>query len=185
MQRLILLMSISMSLTGCANIKPQDYQGSTPSFVLEEYFSGHTKAWGIFQKRNGQVSRQFQVDIVGEWDGENLVLTEDFRFRDGEQSQRVWHIRKIDPHRYEGRADDVDGIAQGTQYGQALQWEYTLVIDVEGKTYKVKMDDWMYLQDDGVLINRTRISKFGFRVGEITIVFRKDDDQKQPGRDKT
>ena len=185
MKHLILLTFITMNLTGCANIKPQDYQDSGPRFVLEEYFTGQTKAWGMFQKRSGLVSRQFQVDIVGEWDGENLVLTEDFRFRDGEKSQRVWRIKKIDEHRYEGRADDVEGIAQGVQFGQALKWNYTLLIDVDGKTYKVRMDDWMYLQEDGVLINRTRMSKFGFKVGEITIVFRKLDEQDRMQRDQT
>ena len=183
MKHLVLLMFITTVLTGCANIKPQDYQDSEPRFVLEEYFTGQTKAWGIFQKRNGLVSRQFQVDIVGEWDGENLILTEDFRFRDGEKSQRVWKIKKFDEHRYEGRADDVEGIAQGVQYGQALQWNYTLLIDVDGKTYKVSMDDWMFLQEDGVLINRTRMSKFGFKVGEITIVFRKTDEHDRIQRD--
>ena len=165
---------MTTDLTGFANINPKIYKDSKPRFVLEEYFNGRTLAWGIFQKRSGFVSRQFQVDILGVWNGENLVLTEDFRFRDGEQSRRVWRIKKIDQHRYEGRADDVHGIAQGRQYGQALQWQYSLLIDVESKTYKVSMDDWMYLQENGVLINRTRMSKFGFRIGEITIVFRKD-----------
>ncbi len=148
--------------------------------MLEEYFKGHTQAWGMFQKRNGHVSRRFKVDIVGEWDGQNLVLTEDFRFRDGEVSQRVWRIKKLDAQRYEGHADDVEGTAQGRLYGHALQWRYSLRIDVGSKTYKITMDDWMYLQDDDILINRTRMSKFGFRVGELTIVFRKTDGEK-PG----
>jgi hypothetical protein len=31
----------------------------------------------------------------------------------------------------------------------------------------------MYLQPDGVLINRATVSKFGFKVGEVTLFFSK------------
>nr|WP_287705750.1 DUF3833 family protein [Halomonas sp.] len=37
------------------------------------------------------------------------------------------------------------------------------------------MDDWMYLQPDGRLINRTAMKKFGFTLGEITLVFEQVD----------
>jgi hypothetical protein len=37
----------------------------------------------------------------------------------------------------------------------------------------VSFDDWMYLQADGVLLNRAKMSKFGFTLGEVTIAFQK------------
>ena len=68
---------------------------------------------------------------------------------------------------------DVVGIATGDSYGNALHWRYDLLLPVGEKTYKVHFDDWMFLQDDGVLINRAEMSKFNIKLGELTIVFRK------------
>lgn len=154
-------------------MKIEDYKGTTPTLVLEEYFHGDVTAWGIFQDRKGMIKRQFQVDITGTLDEDGLTLKEDFRYRDGEQSRRIWNIRKTGEHTYEGRAGDVIGTATGVSYGNALHWNYDLQLVVKGKTYKVHFDDWMYLQEDGVLINRATMSKFGLKLGEVTIAFRK------------
>lgn len=35
------------------------------------------------------------------------------------------------------------------------------------------MDDWAYQVDPATMLNRTTMSKVGFRVGEVTIAFRK------------
>jgi len=37
----------------------------------------------------------------------------------------------------------------------------------------VDLDDWMYLIDDRVMLNRATMSKFGVRLGEITLSFTK------------
>lgn len=163
----------ALLITGCAGMKPEDYADTEPELDVMQYFLGKTQAWGIFQDRSGQVRRQFRVDLNGEMQDDTLVLTEDFYYRDGEQSQRVWRIRKLDEHRYEGRADDVVGTAAGVGYGQALNWRYQLLLEVDGKTWKVSFDDWMFLQTDGVLINRATMSKFGLTLGEVTLFFTK------------
>ena len=155
-------------------MKPEDFAGSEPRFVVEEYFAGQTRAWGIFQDRFGTVRRQFVVDIDGAWDGETLTLTEDFRYADGEADRRVWKIRRTGEHAYEGRADDVEGVAVGAAYGQALNWTYTLRLRVGEDTWRVRFDDWMFLQPDGKLINRATVSKFGITVGEVLIFFSKE-----------
>ena len=112
--------------------------------------------------------------MVGRMDDGELVLEEDFNFRDGEKSRRVWRIRRIDAHRYEGRADDVVGTATGVSEGQALHWQYTLLLDVDGRQVKVHFDDWMFLHEDDVLVNRATMSKFGFTLGQVTLFFQKD-----------
>ena len=154
-------------------MKPKDFEGTEPKLDLFDYFAGDTRAWGIFQDRSGNLQRQFTVDIRGEVVGEELTLTEDFEYADGEVQQRIWRIRRIDEHRYEGRADDVVGNASGLAYGQALNWRYTLRLPYRGSEINVKFDDWMFLQTDGVLVNRATVSKFGFRVGEVTLFFTK------------
>jgi hypothetical protein len=171
--RLLILIVPLALLGGCSSMQPQDFKGTTPRLDLFEYFDGSTRAWGIFQSRSGDLKRQFTVDIEGVVEGDQLTLTEDFVYADGEVSQRIWRIRRIDEHRYEGRADDVVGTAAGEAFGQALNWRYTMQLPYRDSTIEVQFDDWMFLQDDDVLINRATVSKFGLRVGEVTLFFRK------------
>jgi hypothetical protein len=35
----------------------------------------------------------------------------------------------------------------------------------------VQFDDWMYLMDDRVMLNKAAMSKLGFRLGEVTLAF--------------
>ena len=160
-------------LSGCTNMKPTDFSGTTPQLRIEEYFAGHTSAWGIFEDRFGNLRRQFVVDIDGKWDGERLVLDERFLYSDGEKDRRVWTIRKIDAHRYEGQAADVIGVAVGEAYGNALNWQYDMDLKVGEGTLRVHFNDWMFLQESGVLVNRARVSKFGIEIGEVTLFFQK------------
>lgn len=162
-----------MLLSGCTSMKPVDFEGAEPRLIIEKYFAGETKAWGLFEDRFGKVRRQFTVDISGTWDGSELVLDERFLYSDGEQDQRVWRIAKTGPHSYEGRAGDVIGIAKGEAYGNALNWRYDMDLKVGDGTLRVHFNDWMYLQPSGVLINKARVSKFGIEIGEVTLAFMK------------
>jgi hypothetical protein len=154
-------------------MRPEEFAQTQPEFLLEEYFQGRTLAWGIFQDRSGKPQRYFTVDIEGRQEGDEFVLHETFAFRDGERSERTWRIRKLDAHRYEGRAEDVAGVATGQRYGNALNWQYDLLIEARGREWKVHFNDWMFLHDEGVVVNRARMSKFGFPLGEILLFFRK------------
>ena len=160
-------------LSGCTSMKPSDFSKAEPLLRIEDYFVGQTRAWGIFEDRFGNLRRQFVVDIQGSWDGEALVLDERFRYSDGETDRRVWTIKKIDEHRYEGRADDVIGTAIGESYGNALNWRYDMDLKIGEGTLRVHFNDWMFLQSSGVLVNRARVSKFGIAIGEVTLFFQK------------
>ena len=81
---------------------------------------------------------------------------------------------KIDEHNYEGTAGDVVGKAIGYSYGPAFKFEYVLLVPVKGKELKITFDDWIFKQDDRVAINRATMTKFGFKVAELTVVFVKD-----------
>lgn len=163
-----------LGLTGCAGVSPEVYRDQQPTLDLVTYFNGPLTAWGYFADRSGEVKRRFTVKMTGVWTGNEGVLTENFDWSDGEKSQRIWRITKLDAHRYIGRADDVKGEATGTAYGNALQWKYTLLLPVDGKTYEVQFDDWMILMDDTTMLNKSEMRKFGFKLGEIVISFRKD-----------
>ena len=162
-------------LTGCGkNMNPSDFKDQKPRLIIENYLSGNVKAWGILQNRSGKVLRQFSADLNGKWDGNQLILDEKFNWTDGEIQFRKWKINKIDEHYYEGTAEDVVGTAKGYSYGPAFKFEYVLLVPVKGKEIKITFDDWIFKQDDRVAINRATMTKFGFKVAELTVVFVKD-----------
>ena len=170
---LIALVCAATLLAGCASPRVEDYAAQTPVLELDKYLKGDLVAHGIVSDRGGRVTRRFVVDLKGTWNGNEGVLDEQFRYSDGETQRRVWRLTKLGNGRYSGRADDVVGEAEGQAAGNALQWRYTMRLPVDGKTYDVQFDDWMFLVDDRVLINRATIRKFGIRFGEVTLAFQR------------
>ena len=161
-------------LTACASApSPADYAAEKPPLDLATYFNGDLAAHGIFTDRSGKVVRRFTVAMKGTWTGNSGVLDEDFTYSDGKKERRVWRIKKLPGGAYTGEADDVVGQAVGQVAGNALQWKYTLRLPVDGSVYDVQFDDWMYLMDDRVMLNKAQMSKFGIRLGEVTLAFYK------------
>ena len=158
-------------LQGCANVNIQDYASERPTLDLRTYFNGPIEAWGMFQDRSGKVVKRFKVHIDAKWEGDTGTLDEHFVYADGTTQQRVWTIRRESAGRYIGTAADVVGEAIGEAAGNALRWRYVMALPVDGKVYNVDFDDWMFLMDDHVMLNRSAMSKFGFRLGEVTLSF--------------
>lgn len=160
-------------LSGCAGVEPSTYRNEKPALDLFGYFEGTTDGWGVFTDRSGKVVKRFTVVIRGTVSGNTLVLDEDFTYSDGTKQARVWTIRRAGTDRFTGTAGDVVGTAQGVVAGNALQWRYVLALEVDGRTWQVDFDDWMYLQDEAVMLNRSVMSKFGVRLGELFLSFRR------------
>ena len=169
----LFLLALLLALAGCSAVPVEHYRNEQPQLDLQRYFDGTIDAWGMFQDRNGKVVKRFQVRIDARWNGNVGTLDEHFDYSDGTRSRRVWTITRLDAHRYVGTAADVVGEARGLAYGNALRWQYVLKLEVDGKTYDVDFDDWMYLMDDRVMLNRSAMSKFGIHLGEVTLTFRK------------
>ena len=174
--KIIFTLLIAFLLTSCSgnNMKPIDFKGQKPRLIIEDYLSGDVKAWGILQNRSGKVIRQFSAELNGSWDGKELILDEKFNWSDGELQTRQWKINKIDEHNYEGTAGDVVGVAKGYSYGPAFKFEYVLLVPVKVKNIKITFDDWIFMQDERVAINRATMTKFGIKVAELTVMFVKD-----------
>ena len=175
--KFFLLIVSLLFITSCSSkqtMKPEDFKDKQPRLIIEDYMSGNVKAWGILQNRSGKVTRQFSADLNGKWDGEQLILDEKFNWTDGEVQTRQWKIKKIDNHNYEGTAGDVVGVAKGYSYGPAFKFEYVLLVPVKGREIKITFDDWIFMQDEKVAINRAKMTKFGIKVAELTVMFVKD-----------
>ncbi len=171
----LLIAAASVALSGCASAPvPSDYAAQTPVFDLKTYFNGNITAYGVFTDRSGKVARRFTVDMNCTWAGNDGVLDENFTYSDGTKERRVWRIKRGENGKYTGTADDVVGVALGQASGNALQWGYTLRLPVDGSVYEVQFDDWMYLMSERVLLNKAVMSKFGIRLGEVTLSFYKN-----------
>lgn len=160
-------------LVGCAGPQVADYASEKPPLDLREYFNGTVDAWGVFTDRSGKVVKRFTVVMQCSWQGDQGVLDEDFSYSDGSKQRRVWRITRMADGRYTGRADDVVGEAVGQARGNALRWQYTLALPVDGRVWEVQFDDWMYLMSERVLLNKAVMSKFGITLGEVTLSFTK------------
>lgn len=159
------------TLAGCSSLGVEKYRSEQPVLDLSTYFDGTLDAYGMFQDRSGAVIKRFHVLIEASWEGEVGTLDERFTYADGSTQRRVWTITRTAPGRYRGTADDVVGEAVGEAAGNALRWRYVLALPVDGKTYHVDFDDWMFLIDDKVMLNRSGMSKWGFHLGEVTLSF--------------
>lgn len=168
-----MLLAATLLFAGCGTVPVETYRNEKPVLDLRQYFNGTVDAWGLFQDRSGKVVKRFTVRIDAKWQGDTGVLDEHFEYSDGSKSRRVWTITRIGDNRYRGTADDVVGEAIGEVSGNALRWRYVLKLDVEGRTWEVDFDDWMYLMDDQVMLNRSVMRKFGIDLGEVTLAFRK------------
>lgn len=162
-------------LSNCAAGDIDFYRDTEPRADIKEYFTGPISAWGMVQDWRGRVTRRFDIKLVGEWDGDVGTLTEHFDYYDGEKQQRVWTIHKLADGSFEGRASDILGKATGSTQGSAVRWNYVMDLPVGDTSYHIRFDDWMWLMNDGVLINRSYLKKFGITVAELTIFM-----QKQP-----
>lgn len=149
------------------------YANQTPALDLKHYFNGKLIGHGVVMSRGGEVKRRFVVAITGTVIADTITLDEQFTWNDGVKDSRTWTLKRLDDIQWQGSASDVVGIAAGRVAGNALNWRYVLALPVDGKTYHVNFDDWMYLIDDKVMINKAVISKFGFRLGEVLISFTK------------
>jgi hypothetical protein len=160
-------------LSGCSS-KLSDYVSTKPEFDLKSFFNGELSAYGMVQDRSGKVMRRFHVDLIGQWKGNHGTLEEDFFYDDGETQRRVWSLNKQTDGSYIGTAPDVTHQAIGRSHGFAFNWRYTLNINIDGDTWDIDLNDWLYQLDSSRLINRTEMRKWGFKVGEITLVIEKN-----------
>ena len=161
--------------TGCSSVQVDNYANNTPVLDPETFFDGQMSAHGVIKDRSGKVIRYFNVDIKAYWEDGVGTLEEDFVFDDGEQDRRVWTLTPSGENRYIGTAGDVVGQGKVSVAGNSMFLDYVLRIPYGDGTLDLHIDDRMYLVSPDVLINESRMIKFGFEVGEILLVI-----QRQP-----
>jgi hypothetical protein len=160
-------------VAGCSTQRVEDYAATNPSLDLRTFLNGELRAYGMLQNRSGKMTRRFTAELQGSWSGERGVLEEKFEFDDGEIQYRTWQLQHDGNGHYSGTAGDVFGTAAGDARGSVFNWQYALEVPYSDDTITVNLDDWLYLVDERHLLNRTTLTKFGFRVGELTLLIEK------------
>jgi hypothetical protein len=172
MKRLVLAALIG--LAGCTG-KPSldDPPLSDRKLDLEAFFSGPVTASGQFQDIFGTVRERFDVTVTSSFDGQTLILTEDFIYADGRTERRVWTLTKTGADSWEGTAPGVLGTATGQESGDSFNWRYTIDLPLAEGTLRATFNDWMWLMSDDTVLNRAYMSRGGFPLGEVIIWFEK------------
>lgn len=140
-------------------------------FDLIGFLDGPVRAWGVFEDRTGRVRRRFVADLVGRRDGAQFVIDEEFRFDDGVVERRQWQFERGAGGDFQATATDVIGLAEGRAEAGGARMRYQFRLVIKGRSVVVDFDDRFYPIDGERIINRATVSKFGVRLGELTILF--------------
>jgi hypothetical protein len=171
----ILTLGLCGFLTGCSSMQIDDFTNSSPEFIPQKYFNGPMTAYGMVKDRDGKVIRRFKGKLVGSWDENGVgTLDEQFVYDDGEKQARVWTLKPTGEKTFIGTAGDIVGEAQMIAKGNTVMIDYTMRVPYNDSTIDINVRDWLHLQEDGVILNHSKMKKFGFEVGELVITIIKD-----------
>lgn len=177
MLRNALALTLVAILSACSGVQVTDYRDMQPALSPEAFFDGKLSAHGVVKNRGGKVTRSFTADIIAYWKDGVGTLEEDFVFDDGEKQRRVWTLTPTGENRYIGTAGDVVGDGLMEVSGNSLFLDYVLRIPYGDGTIDLRVDDRMYKVSENVLINESKMYKFGVRVGELLLVILRHPDE--------
>lgn len=172
-RRTIKIVAMIALLSACSNSSVREYQNVAPIIVVEKFFEGNLRAYGVVKDRGGDVTRHFKATIKATWDDDQGVLDEVFYFNDGEVQHRQWMLTKQSDSRYRVTANDVVGDHVMETSGNALFLQYILQVPYKGSIINVSVDDKMFLLEDDIIMNESIFYKWGFRVGSVQLMIEK------------
>lgn len=160
-------------LCGCsAPMRVQSFAAPGPQFDPVRFFTGHTRSWGVLENRSGAPTGRVETDCHGEAEGpDGLHMVQLLKMADGTVRTRDWRMRRTGPHSYQATANDMVGTATGEAAGRVFHWRWVLATDPGNPLKNVALEQWMYLMEDGAMVNRTVISKLGITLAEVTEQF--------------
>ena len=154
---------------------PADYQGQGPQFDLRKHLSGPILCEGVIYGPTGRVSSRFVADFDARWDGNVGTMTEEFRYDSGATQNREWKLTLGNDGSIRAEADDVVGVGTGMQAGPGVQLNYRIRLPEDSGGHVLDTVDWMYLMENGAIMNRSQFRKYGIKVAELVATMRKKD----------
>lgn len=161
-----------LALAGCASPTVGQFTGTTPAFDPVMFFTGHVVSWGVLEDRSGYPTGPVITDCRGELDGPDSLHMVQHLTEGIDRQVRDWHMHRVSPTQFEATANDIVGVAKGESAGRVFHWSFVLALEPGNVLENVTLDQWMYLEDDGSMVNRDTIRKFGVVVAGVTEHFR-------------
>ncbi len=153
--------------------RPADLADRGPKFDPRTHLSGPILCEGVVYGPTGRVSSRFVADMEGVWTGNTGVLKERFRYDNGNVQDRQWTLRMANDGSIAAEAPDVIGIGVGRAEGPAVEMRYRIKLAPEAGGHVLDVVDWMYLMDNGTIMNRSQFRKFGITVAELVATLRR------------
>ena len=167
-----ILRSLYLSFRGQ---RPTDYSNDHSKFDLKTHLNGPMRCEGVIYGPLGRVVSRFVARFDIEWFGDQGVMRERFEYDSGEVQDRAWKLSLGDNGTFQATADDVVGTGIGHLSGGTVQLLYKIRLPKDAGGHVLNVTDWMYLTNNGTIMNRSQFRKFGFKVAELIATFRKED----------
>lgn len=151
---------------------PSDYSGKGPAFDLRRHLSGPIQCEGVIFGPTGRVTSRFVAQMEGNWSGTTGTLSEAFRYDSGSVQHRAWTLALHDDGRIVATAPDVVGEGSGRVAGSGVLLNYRIRLTPEAGGHVLDVTDWMYLMENGTVMNRSEFRKFGLKVAELVATLR-------------
>ena len=168
----IVLMALRVRFASFAAQAPSDYAGKGPAFDLRRHLNGPLTCEGVIFGPTGRVTSRFVADMTGTWDGTTGTLAEVFRYDSGTVQHRAWTLALGPEGQITATAADVEGQGHGRVEGPGVLLRYRIRLTPEAGGHVLDVTDWMYLLDNGSIMNRSQFRKFGIKVAELVATIR-------------
>jgi glutamine cyclotransferase len=152
---------------------PSDYSGTGPHFDMREYLNGPLQCEGMIYGPTGRVTSRFVADMDVTWTGNVGIMKERFHYDSGTIQDRQWTLTIGNDGAIKAEADDLIGIGRGMQEGSALELKYRIKLPESAGGHELDAVDWMYLIENGTIMNRSQFRKYGIKVAELVATMRR------------
>ncbi len=170
---LLLAGALLRRIIGFAAQRPAAYASLGPTFDPRIHLNGPILCEGVIYGPFGRVTSRFVADIQGTWQGNSGTLREHFRYDSGAEQHREWRLTLGSDGLMQAEADDLIGAGRGTIAGPAVQLLYNIRLPADAGGHVLNVTDWMYLTQNGTIMNRSQFRKFGIKVAELVATMRK------------
>jgi len=151
--------------------KPEDYS-TGPTFDIRERLNGPIDCEGVIYGPTGRVTSRFVAHFNAEWNGNKCIMREEFHYDSGQTQNREWHLTLGTDGAILAEAPDVIGAGSGRQEGSAVLLNYKIKLTDDAGGHVLDTTDWMYLMQNGTIMNRSQFRKFGIKVAELVATMR-------------
>ncbi|MFN4099801.1 MAG: DUF3833 family protein [Pararhodobacter sp.] len=170
---LALLTLLASRFLGFAAQKPGDYAALQPVIDVRRHLEGPILCEGVIYGPTGRVTSRFVAEMEGRWDGTRGTLDERFRYASGNTQTRRWRFTLVNDRDILAEADDLVCPGHGRQDGAGLHLTYRIRLPDHAGGWVLDVTDWMYLMENGTIINRSQFRKFGIKVAELVATMRR------------